>query len=141
MPYAPRSYDAPGDWRYDPLSLVVLNADSRPEELPGLEYTVESSRSRRVRRSWPAPAPGRPPTRRSPPRFPPTCPSLIDLSHEVVADADTPAAKAAAIQAFLRDGDYTYSIEPLPGMGYEALENFLLATSWATASSSPRRWP
>ena len=67
--------------------------------------------------------------------------SLVELTDEVVADAETPAAKAAAIQDFLRDGDYKYSVEPLPGMGYEALENFLLGTSWATASSSPRRWP
>ena len=34
--------------------------------------------------------------------------------------------KAAAIQAFLRGGDFTYSTEPLPGSGYQALENFLL---------------
>ena len=126
MPYAPRRYDSPGDWRYDPLSLVVLNADSRPEELGGSSTRSRVRRSRRVPRSWPARASEPPPTRTSPPRFPQDLPpSLVELSNEVVADAKTPAAKAAAIQDFLRDGDYTYSVEPLPGMGYEALENFL----------------
>ena len=42
LPYAPRSYDAPGDWRYDPNSLVVVNADNRAQDLRRLTYTVES---------------------------------------------------------------------------------------------------
>ena len=40
--------------------------------------------------------------------------------------ADTDAAKAWAIQEFLRGPDFTYSTQPQPGSGYQALENFLL---------------
>jgi transglutaminase-like putative cysteine protease len=48
------------------------------------------------------------------------------LANRITANADTPAAKAAAIQAYLRGNQFTYSTEPLPGSGYEALQNFLL---------------
>ena len=41
-PYAPRTYDAPGDWRFDANSLVVVNADNRAQDLRRLSYTVES---------------------------------------------------------------------------------------------------
>ena len=59
--------------------------------------------------------------------IPPDLPqSLIDEARRVTADAETDAAKAAAIQSYLRGSRFTYSIEPLPGSGYEALENFLL---------------
>ena len=126
VPYAPQRYDSPGDWRYDPLSLVVLNADGRPEELEGLEYTVESAEITPSAEELASSGVGTPAdediTTEVPEDLPP---SLVELSNKVVADAKTPAAKAAAIQDFLRDGDYTYSVEPLPGMGYEALENFL----------------
>jgi transglutaminase-like putative cysteine protease len=52
--------------------------------------------------------------------------SLINLTRDVTAGADTPALKAAAIQAYLRSGRFTYTTEALPGSGYRALENFLL---------------
>ncbi len=51
---------------------------------------------------------------------------LIQLANRVTAKADTAAQKAAAIQAYLRSGQFTYSTEPLPGSGYEAMQNFLL---------------
>jgi transglutaminase-like putative cysteine protease len=51
---------------------------------------------------------------------------LVQLANRITADAKTPAAKAAAIQAYLRSNQFTYSTEPLPGSGYEALQNFLL---------------
>ena len=58
---------------------------------------------------------------------PPDLPEdLKELTREVTKDADTDAAKAWAIQEFLRGSDFTYSTEPLPGSGYRALENFLL---------------
>ncbi len=44
----------------------------------------------------------------------------------MTADADSPAEKAAAIQAYLRSSEFSYSTERLPGSGYQALENFLL---------------
>ena len=129
VPYAPRRYDSPGDWRYDPLSLVVLNAEGRADDLPGLEYTVESAEITPSAEDLAGSAVGIPADEEITTEVPADLPqSLIDLSKQVVeeAGAETPAAKAAAIQDFLRDGDYTYSVEPQPGMGYQALENFLL---------------
>ncbi len=52
--------------------------------------------------------------------------TLTNLAQKVTANADSPAAKAAAIQAFLRSSQFSYSTERLPGSGYQALENFLL---------------
>ena len=42
LPYAPRTFDAPGDWRYDANSLIVVNAGNRAQDLRRLTYTVES---------------------------------------------------------------------------------------------------
>ena len=42
LPYAPRTFDAPGDWRFDANSLIVVNADKRAQDLRRLTYTVES---------------------------------------------------------------------------------------------------
>ncbi|HZA72137.1 MAG TPA: transglutaminaseTgpA domain-containing protein [Propionibacteriaceae bacterium] len=129
VPYAPRGFDAPGDWRYDPLSLVVLNGDGRPDDLPGLEYSVDSAEITPSAEDLAESSAGVPADVEITTELPDDLPrSLIELSREVIdkADAETPAAKAAAIQSFLRDGDYQYSVQPLPGMGYQALENFLL---------------
>jgi transglutaminase-like putative cysteine protease len=127
LPYAPRSYSAPGDWRYDPQSLVVINADGRPDDLRGLEYSVDSAQIEPSPEDLAGSGVGVPADVDITSEVPEDLPrSLIDLTDRVVAGAETPAAKAAAIQRFLRDGDYTYSVEPQPGMGYQALENFLL---------------
>ena len=42
LPYAPRTFDAPGDWRFDSNSLVVVNANNRAQDLRRLSYTVQS---------------------------------------------------------------------------------------------------
>lgn len=126
LPYAPRSYDAPGDWRYDPQSLVVLNTEERPEDLRGLQYSVVSVDVEPSAADLSDAAVGTPVdadiTTEVPDDLPPRIQQLTD---EVVADADTPAAKAAAIQTFLRGDEFTYSTDPRPGNGYQALENFL----------------
>lgn len=127
LPYAPRRYDAPGDWRHDPDSLVVLNADDQPDELRGLEYEVQSLDIRPSAADLSSAAAGTPVdaeiTTQIPKDLPPR---LIQLTDDVVEGAETPVEKAAAIQAYLRAGEFAYSIQPLPGNGYEALENFLL---------------
>ncbi|HZA05588.1 MAG TPA: DUF3488 and transglutaminase-like domain-containing protein [Propionibacteriaceae bacterium] len=127
LPYAPRSYDAPGEWRYDPQSLVVINADSEPDELRGLEYSVQSSEIQPTAEDLAAAGIATPGDAEITTEVPEDLPkSLIDLTNDVVRDLDTPAAKAAAIQDFLRGDEFTYSTEPQPGHGYRALENFLL---------------
>lgn len=127
LPYAPRSYDAPGEWSYAPESLVVVNADDDPDELPGLEYSVQSTDIEPTADDLTDLAAGTPADAVLTTEVPEDLPErLIDLTNDVVRDADTPFAKAAAIQEFLRDGEYEYSLQPLPGSGYDALENFLL---------------
>src|SRR5699024_1030524 len=43
LPYAPTSFDAEGDWAYDPISLVVLaTGTDRADALRHLSYTAES---------------------------------------------------------------------------------------------------
>ncbi|MGJ3507332.1 transglutaminaseTgpA domain-containing protein [Enemella sp. A6] len=128
LPYSPRSFDAEGDWAYDPISLVVLaTGGDREEALRNLTYTAKSVDIQPDGARLSSAAPGRPEdiehTAALPPDLPP---EIIDLTVRITKDADSPALKAAAIQAFLRGPDFTYSLDPQPGTGYQALENFLL---------------
>jgi len=127
MPYAPRTFDAPGDWRYDANSLVVVNAGNRAQDLRRLSYTVESVDVEPDVRDLNKAVAGTPADAAVTAAIPSDLPdSLIQLANRVTAKADTAAQKAAAIQAYLRSGQFTYSTEPLPGSGYEAMQNFLL---------------
>jgi transglutaminase-like putative cysteine protease len=127
LPYAPRTFDAPGDWRYDANSLIVVNADNRAQDLRRLTYTVESADIEPDNQDLNNAVAGTPADAAVTGVLPTDLPdSLVTLTNRVTADADTPAAKAAAIQAYLRGSEFIYSTEPLPGSGYEALQNFLL---------------
>lgn len=128
LPYAPSTIDAPGDWAYDPISLVVLaTGPDRVDALRNLSYSVESMDIVPDGARLSAAGPGRPEdmeyTGALPPDLPP---EIIDLTIEVTQDAESPVLKAAAIQAFLRSSEFTYSLDPQPGTGYQALQNFLL---------------
>jgi transglutaminase-like putative cysteine protease len=126
LPYAPRTYDAQGDWRFDANSLIVVNADQRARDLRRLTYTVESEDIAPDSGDLNGAVAGTPADAAVTAVIPSDLPAnLVQLANRVTANADTPAAKAAAIQAYLRD-EFTYSTEPLPGSGYEALQNFLL---------------
>ncbi len=127
MPYAPRSFEASGDWRYDSNSLVVVNANNRAQDLRRLTYSVDSVDivpDSAALDQAPAGTPSDDSVTGTIPRDLPG--SLTRLAEKVTADADSPAEKAAAIQAYLRSSKFTYSTERLPGSGYGALENFLL---------------
>ena len=129
LPYAPRSFDADGNWAFDSSSLVVLSRsrNNRSGATRDLTYTVESvdiAPDSKVLADALAGTPADASVTAAIPRDLPS--SLIDISRKVTAEAETPAQKAAAIQAHLRSSRFTYSTEPLPGSGYEALENFLL---------------
>jgi transglutaminase-like putative cysteine protease len=127
LPYAPRAIDASGDWRYDANSLIVVNGNDRPDALRNLSYSATSvdvvPDAASLNKAL-AGTPADSPVTAAIPRDLPD--SLIKLSRQVTADAKTPAGKAAAIQAYLRSSRFTYSTEPQPGSGYQALENFLL---------------
>ena len=127
LPYAPRTFEADGDWRFDPNSMVVVNASDRPQELRQLSYSVESVDIEPDSEQLADAAVGTPPDSDITAAIPRDLPeSLIELSREVTEDARTPLAKAVAIQNYLRSGEFEYSTERLPGSGYQALENFLL---------------
>ncbi|HEY6681380.1 MAG TPA: DUF3488 and transglutaminase-like domain-containing protein [Propionibacteriaceae bacterium] len=127
LPYAPRSFDAAGDWRYDANSLVVVNAVGRPQDLRRMSYSVESVDIEPDLSDLNKAPAGRPADSEVTAAVPPDLPdSLVELANRITAKADTPAEKAAAIQAYLRSGQFTYSTEPLPGSGYDAMQNFLL---------------
>jgi len=127
LPYAPRAFDAAGDWRYDANSLVVVDSDRRALELRRLSYTVESVDIEPDLSDLNKAIAGTPADAAVTAVVPPDLPdSLIQLANRITAKADTAAEKAAAIQAYLRSNQFTYSTEPLPGSGYEAMQNFLL---------------
>ena len=126
LPYAPRAFDAQGDWRYDANSLVVVNA-GRAQELRRLNYTVESADVEPNLSDLNKAVAGTPADAEVTATVPSDLPdNLVQLANRVTAKSDTAAQKAAAIQAYLRSSQFTYSTETLPGSGYEAMQNFLL---------------
>jgi transglutaminase-like putative cysteine protease len=126
LPYAPRSFDAPGDWRFDANSLIVVNADNRAQDLRRLSYTVESADVEPDPSDLNEAVAGTPADAAVTGAVPPDLPdSLVQLTNRVTENSDTAAAKAAAIQAYLRSSQFSYSTDPLPGTGYEAMQNFL----------------
>lgn len=127
LPYAPRSITIDGDWGYDPMSLVyVAMTGERGRATRNRSYQVESTdivpdpgALSRATAGSPADSDLTLPV---PSDLPP---EIRDLTARITAGASTPALKAARIQAFLRDGDFTYSTAPKPGSGYQTLTDFL----------------
>ena len=127
LPYATRSFEAEGDWSYDAGSLVVINAESRPQDLRNLRYTAVSVDIEPTPEDLRDAIAGVPSDADVTAAIPPDLPQpLMDEALRVTKDAATDAAKAAAIQSYLRGSRFTYSTQRLPGNGYGALENFLL---------------
>lgn len=129
LPFAPNSFDAAGEWAYDRDSLVVLaTGENRQDAIRNLDYTV---RSTDIKPDGPglsrALATGNPPDAQLTVPIPQDIPDdIVNLTLQITNGIDAPALRAAAIQNYLRnEGGYTYSTEPLPGSGYEALQNFL----------------
>lgn len=127
LPYAPRTVDVPGDWAYDPNSLVMLSLDNRDDAIRNLNYSVESADVDPDPKALARAVAGTPADSSVTAEIPTDLPKDLEkLTREVTRGADTDAKKAWAIQDFLRSSAFTYSTEPLPGSGYRALENFLL---------------
>lgn len=130
LPYAPRSFTAPGEWAYDPNSLIVLSNGSRftrNDAIRNLTYEVESVDIAPNADRFSAVGAGTPSDGTVTDVIPADLPqSIRTLTDQVTATAQTDAGRAAAIQAFLRGRDFTYSTQTLPGTGFGALENFLL---------------
>ncbi|MCW2811578.1 MAG: hypothetical protein JWP61_2036, partial [Friedmanniella sp.] len=126
LPYAPRSFAAAGSWSYDPGSLTVVDSSNSPDVLRNLSYTVTSLDIAPSNADLSRSAAGTPNDSAVTAVIPKDLPdSLIEKTRSVIKGTRTPAEQAAAIQAYLRSGEFTYSTERLPGNGYQALENFL----------------
>jgi transglutaminase-like putative cysteine protease len=127
LPYAPTSFEAPGDWRYDANSLTVVDGDENADSLANLSYRVQHVDVAPAGDGLADAAAGTPFDASITSDIPEDLPEdLIRLSQQVVRGATSPADKAAAIQAYLRSSNFSYDVRPLPGNGYRALENFLL---------------
>lgn len=127
LPYAPRQVDAPGEWGYDPQSLVyIATGDDRNQATRGIEYSVQSADLVPDGDVLSNARPGSPDDYAETGPTPDDLPDeIVDLAFEITGEADTPALKAAAIQSYLRSGEFQYSTVPAPGTGYDALTNFL----------------
>ncbi|SDS10231.1 transglutaminase family protein [Microlunatus soli] len=130
LPFVPKSFDADGRWGYDPNSLVVISSErgqNRNRATEGLDYSVVSRDVDPDAETLDAIISGDPPDSNLTTAVPDNLPANISrLTERVTSEAGSPAAKAAAIQAYLRDpNNFTYSTDPRPGSGYQALENFL----------------
>jgi transglutaminase-like putative cysteine protease len=129
LPFAPRSIEAAGSWAYDPQSLVMLSMarGDRANAIRNLTYTVDSVDISPDPKDLIDALPGTPADSSITTAVPSDLPPQLErLTREVVAGAETPVEQAAAIQAFLRSDEFTYTTEAQPGSGYEALTNFLL---------------
>lgn len=127
MPYAPDSFNATGEWGFDKDSLVVIGTgENRSEAIKNLHYSVKSVDIQPDGPGLAQAEAGNPPDSQLTRPLPQDVPDdIINLALRVTNDAPTPALKAAAIQAYLRSGEFVYSTEPQPGTGYQAIENFL----------------
>lgn len=128
-PYAPRRFNAPGQWSFDPVTMMILSTEgNNTDATRGLEYTVTSVVTDPDPSAFNSAQPGNPPddglTRALPDDVPQ---EIVDLTAEITAQAPTPVLKAAAIQAWLRDPRvFTYSTDAPAGDGFEVMKNFLL---------------
>ncbi len=132
-PYAPESFNARGQWAYDPSSLMVLstNGSGRRQATRNLSYTVTAEVEE------PNPAEFSQAEAGIPPRdsqilsyVPADVPQVIvNLARQITRGAATDAIKAADIQAYLTDPSrFTYNTNAPGGTGYDVLVNFLTKT-------------
>ncbi|SDE53047.1 transglutaminase family protein [Auraticoccus monumenti] len=128
LPYATRSFQAEGEWAFDDVSLMVLGTgQERNEATRNLSYQVESVDIEPEGSRLTEAEPGTPEDANLTAALPPDLPAeIIDTALEVTQDAESPALKAAALQAFLRSSEFTYSTEPNQGTTYEQLADFLV---------------
>lgn len=124
LPYAPREVTtSSGRWGFNPDSLDMLSRDAATD---GLEYEVRSIDVEPTPERLRTAGVGRPAEGQLVTDLPGDLPNEIrQLAHEITAGITNPSAQAVAIQEYLRSSRFRYSIEPQPGMGYEALRRFL----------------
>ena len=131
VPYAPRAQSAPGEWSWDPVSLMVIaTGPNRNQATEGLRYNVESwditPDGAALSQALVSPPEGAQVTMEVPADIPP---AVTELATKVTAGYDQPALKAAAIQAYLRSGEFRYDVQSSGGeTTLQAMESFLTRT-------------
>lgn len=128
LPYAPTAFQASGDWRHDPVSLSVLAAGAQQKRATnGLSYSATVVDVNPSAAELAKAVAGRPRdvevTGALPAGFPE---QIVQLARDVTAEGDTDGERAVLLQDWLRSSVFTYSTEPAPGSGFEALTGFLL---------------
>ncbi len=120
VPYAPLSFDAPGDWGFalDTLDVMAMAGPERGSATEGISYTVTSLDVRpdadAIARAGAGGGPDRDLTTHLPDEV---SRRVRDLAHQVTDAAPTPGAKAQALEAYLRSDVFTYSTAPATGTG------------------------
>ncbi len=130
-PYAPRAQSAPGEWSWDPSSLMIIaTGQDRNRATEGLRYNVESWDIVPDGEVLSAARTGVPDGATATMEIPSDVPqSIVKLTGDITANIDSPALKAAAIQAYLRGPQFKYSVQGASGdTNYQALETFLTKT-------------
>lgn len=129
VPYAPLTWQAAGDWSYDPVSLTVLNVDRRrsTDALSQLSYSVASIAIEPSSEQLTAAIAGIPPEGEIASQVPPEVPQpIIDLAKQITAQTSSDGQRAVALQNWLRDPTrFTYDLSAPDGTGYAGLVNFL----------------
>ena len=120
VPYAPTSFDAPGEWGFalDTLDVMAMAGPERGTATEGISYEVTSLEVRPDAATIGQAGSGGAPDRELTTSLPNDLPMRVrELAHEVTEAAPTPGAKAQALEAFLRSDRFTYSTAPSTGTG------------------------
>lgn len=128
-PYAPVSWDAAGEWNYDPVSLTVLSVDRQAgaAAVRNLSYSVESRSSEPTAEQLATAIAGTPPEGTVASEAPAEVPAQIaELAHQITADGQSDGERAVLLQNWLRDPErFSYDLDAPEGTGYNALVGFL----------------
>ena len=128
LPWAPVAIEGSGQWAYGAESLVVISvAENRTSATRDLSYDVTSMDTTPAGQVLSTAPAGRPTDAGLTTEVPADVPQeIIDLTLDLTQSQPTAALKAAAIQAYLRSSDFTYSLDPGSGTGFDAMKQFLL---------------
>ncbi|MHB1009383.1 MAG: transglutaminase family protein [Propionibacteriaceae bacterium] len=131
VPYAPRTQNATGEWSYDPASLMIIaTGNNRSRATVGQRYTVESWDIEPNGAALSTAKAGVPGGQAMTLEIPTDTPAdIVRLVNQLTSAVPAPALKAAAIQAYLRSSQFSYSVQGASGKtSYQAIETFLFQT-------------
>lgn len=124
LPYAPRQVEtSTGTWWVMPDSLDMVADDPSTDPV---DYTVQWVQLDPDAADLATATVGTPAEGSLVTELPDDLPARItSFAQDLVAGIPSAHGKASRIQSYLRSSDFTYSTQPQPGSGYDALERFL----------------